>query len=171
MKLSKHTVYLLKMFFIIFITNCFCFLFTFEYKFFGDSGVFDRQNYAISLGDGNDYPFDRFITKIKYVYSYYFSTYFVASVGHVYLYNQLWFSAIKLSKWLKITKYILGMYLVAVFIYTINHNLGKASYVFYLESFLVILFFAYFVIKPALFFFISAWVVTFFLKKPVVENI
>ena len=164
MKLSKHNIYLLKIFFIIFIINCFCYFIYYEYQpIFGIRG----------LRRFNEGPTNSIYFRLRYDYVYIFWAYFVASLGHVFLYNRLWFFKKETAKWLNITKYIVGMYLVFFLILTIRHNLGKDFYVIYLFAFLDlgIILYIYMFIKPILFFLVIAWFSIFFLKKPVVEKI
>ena len=172
MQLLKHNLYLVKIFFIIFMINCICFFIDFKYNFILGTDFF-YQEAIMHQKQFDETRFLRFFSNVKNSYSYFILTYFILSLGHVYLYNRLWFSEKKTSKWLKIIKYIVGMNLVSVLIITIIDNVDSEllEYKFYFKnfsySFLIALIFKHLV----LFFIITSWAVTLFLKKPEVEKI
>ena len=151
--------------------NCICFFIDFKYNFILGTDFF-YQEAIMHQKQFDETRFLSFFSNIKNSYSYFIFTYFILSLGHVYLYNRFWFSEKKKSKWLKIIKYIVGMYLVSVSLITIIDNVDSdiIRYKFYLNylshTFLIALIFKHLV----LFFVITSWVVTLFLKKPLVEK-
>ena len=172
MKLSKHTVYLLKMFFIIFILSATLFVLNFEFHLLNlkvENFTSERKYYFIE----HQYaPFNYIDSKIKIFYIYYIPTYFCLTLFHVFLYNYLWNLNRFRKRWLKLMIYIVGMYFGGFMLYIFNQNLYNVHVTVSFDDFIIFLFFIFFDYRRnVIFFLLISWLVTIILKKPEIERI